>query len=107
MNADDVAGDVGLRKEREPHDMVPMHMRHENVDAVFPRRALPRNQAIAEFAHARPEIADHVLVARTRDLDATRVAAEGAPDGERQLALDEGVDRLGTVQRPAACGDEC
>ena len=98
VDANHVAGDVRRREKREPHDVIPMRMRQENVEARLLRRAMLRDQRVAELAHAGADVAQHILVATRFNLDATRVAAVGAADGERQLIYDEGVDRLGTLR---------
>ena len=102
VNANHVAGNVRRREKREPHDVIPMRMRQENVEARLLRRAMLRDQRVAELAHAGADVAQHILVAARFNLDTTRVAAVGAADGERQFVCDKGVDRLGTVELKTA-----
>src|SRR5258708_1013923 len=106
VNPDHVAGNIGRREKREPHDVVPMRMRQKYVEPRFLRGTMLRDQRVSELAHPRPEIAQHILVATGFDLDAARIAAVGAANREREFIRDEAVDRLGTVELVPALSDQ-
>ncbi len=78
MDADDVAGNVSRREKRKPHDVVPVQMRQEHVEAMLAVGPVFGEQIAPELAHAGAEVAQHVLVAAGRDLDASGVAAKCA-----------------------------
>ena len=102
VDADRVAGDVGGGKEREPHDVVPVNVRHEHVVGGFAARPVLGQHAVAELANPGAEIAQHVFVAAGLDLDAGGVAAKGAGYRERQLAVDKRVDGVRSGQAALA-----
>src|SRR6516165_584627 len=78
VNTNSVAGNISGRKKREPHDVVPMGVRQEHVEAVLASRAMLPQHVVAEFAHAGPEVADHIFVATGNNLYTAGVAAVSA-----------------------------
>ena len=78
VDADAVARNVGRREERQPHDVVPVHVGHEDVIGLRRRRTVARERRLPERAHAAAEIAEHVVGPAGLDLDAGRVAAVGS-----------------------------
>src|SRR6266446_10089735 len=93
MDPNKVARDVGGAKKRKSHDVVPMQVGQEHVEALLGRRAVLGHHMVAEFAHPRAEVADNVLVAAGNELYTAGVTAEGATHGKRQPAVYESVDR--------------
>ena len=77
-NANSVPGNVSGGEKREPHDVVPMSVRQEDVEAVLAPAAMLAQNAIAELAYTAAEIAQYVFIAAGDDLDAAGVAAVGA-----------------------------
>src|SRR5438105_4816003 len=49
VNADHIARDVCRAKEREPHDVVPMHMRQQDVETMRSLRPVLRQYMVAEL----------------------------------------------------------
>ena len=83
VDADARAAHVGRPEKREAHDVVPMHVRHEDVDRGGTAR-LAREHVLAEGARAASHVADEVLLAPGLELHARRMAAEGVAHGEGQ-----------------------
>src|SRR5262249_62184873 len=75
VNADAVAGYVRRSEEREPHDVVPVHVRHEDVVGLRRRRAVAGKRFLAEGTHAGAQIAENIFRTTGFDLDAGAVAA--------------------------------
>jgi hypothetical protein len=63
VDADYVAGNECGGEEREPHDVVPMQMRHEDIKSMLAGGSVAGQQAVAELARARAEIAEYEFVA--------------------------------------------
>ena len=91
VDADAVAGNVRGREERQPHDVIPVHMGHEDVIRLRRLRAVARERRLAERARAAPQVADDVLRLAGLDLDAGRVSAVG-PDFREGEAVDVALD---------------
>ena len=70
VDANAVAGHVGGREERQAHDVVPVHMGHEDVIGLRRRRRDARCAALAERSHAAAEVAQDVIRTAGLDLDA-------------------------------------
>jgi hypothetical protein len=78
VNANAVARNVRGRKKWEPHNVIPMGVRQEYIEAVLASGTMFPEQAGAEFAHSGAKVAQYVFVTAGDDLDAARVAAEGS-----------------------------
>src|SRR6266478_216683 len=98
VDADSVARNVRRREEREPHDVVPVHMREKHIEALRAAWAVLAENLIAKLAQPGAEIAYEILVLAGNDLDAAGVAAKGTADREGQVAVDKAVNRLGGGQ---------
>src|SRR5258708_39040132 len=105
VNADRVAWDIGRGKERKPHDVVPMQVRHEDVVTGLAARSVPGEQMIAELAHPGAQIAQHVFVTTGCDFHTAGVAAVGAADRKRQFAIDKVLNRC-RIRQAASAGSE-
>src|ERR1700719_3299214 len=104
--ANPIAWNVGGGEKREPHDVVPVRVRHKYIEGVFSVGAVLPKYPVAEFAHARAEIADHIFVAAGNDLHTAGIAAERAAYRKWQPAVYEGIDRLLGLERMAASGEQ-
>ena len=98
VDAQAVAGNVGGCKKREPHDVVPMHVRHEDVIRLRRLGAMARQRGFAERSDATAKVAQNVVRFARLDLDARRMAAVGSADVQVQP-----IDVIGDV----AISDEC
>src|SRR5258706_5295343 len=90
VDADLRAGDVRGAEEGETHDVVPVHVGHEDVHRGGLAR-LAGEHVHAERPRAAAHVADVVLVAGQLDLHAGRVAAEGVREREVELLGRVGV----------------
>ena len=91
VDANAVTWNVGWGEEGKPHDVVPMHVGHEDVIGLRRCRAVARHHLLAERPHTRAEVAQHILGAAGFDLDARGVSAVGAGDGQAK-AVDIGTE---------------
>src|SRR5262249_37468500 len=78
VNANAVAGNISGRKKRGSHNVVPVRVRQEYIEAVLASRAMFPQHVAAEFAHAGTEVADHIFVGAGNDLDTAGIAAKSA-----------------------------
>src|SRR5262249_1878393 len=78
IDANAVPGDVSGRKKWEPHDVVPVGMRQEDVEAVLLFAAMLPQHVIADLAYSSAEIAQHIFITAGDELDAAGIAAESA-----------------------------
>src|SRR5260370_25716137 len=76
--ADPITGDVSGGEKREAHDVVPVRVRQKYIESVFAAGTVLPQQPVAEFAHARAKVADHIFVAAGNDLHTAGIAAESA-----------------------------
>jgi hypothetical protein len=79
VDAHAVAGNVRGREERQPHDVVPVHVGHEDVIGLRRLRAVPRDRGLPERARAAPQVADDVFRLARLDLDARPCARRTVP----------------------------
>src|SRR5690606_21730333 len=89
----------GGGEEGEPHEVIPVKVRHEDVDqgrAASP----PRLDVRAEWARTASHVAYEVLIpgARGHHLHAGGMAAEGTAEGSREPVLDECARFLDAVE---------
>ena len=89
VDPDAIARNVRRREKGKAHDVVPVHVGHEDVIRLRRRGAMARERLLAERTHARAEVAQHVLGAAGLDLDAGGVPAV-APGDRQSEAVDEG-----------------
>jgi hypothetical protein len=101
-----VARDVRRREEGEPHDVVPVHVRHEDMVGLRRRRAMPRERLLAERTHAGAQVAQHVVGSAGFDFDAGRVPAVASGNRQAQ-AVDEGCEVGVGGERLAGRGAQC
>ena len=80
-----VAGDVSGAEKRQSHDVVPVHVGHEDVIRLRRRRVVARERRFAERPHAAAEIAQHVIRSAGLDLDARRMTAVSPADGKVEV----------------------
>src|SRR5215471_15024331 len=92
VNADYVARNEGGSEEREAHDVVPVKMRHEDIEAMLAGGTKLGDQAVAEFARSRTQVAQHELVAASNQFHATGIAAVCAGYGKWQLIVNKRID---------------
>ena len=90
IDAEPVAFEIGGGEKRKPHDVVPMHVGHEDVIRLR-RSRVARHGLLAEGAHAAAEVAEDVLGTSRFDLDARAVTAIGAGHGDIE-AVDIGIE---------------
>ena len=90
VNADFRARHVGGTEKRKTHNVVPVHMRHENIHR---RRApvLLGQHMCAERSRATAHIADVVLVASQIEFNARRMTAKSIANGKRQFVSYKGA----------------
>src|SRR5947207_4064576 len=62
VNANAVAGNISGRKKREAHNVVPVGVRQEYIEAMFASRAVLPQHVLAELAHPGAEVADYIFV---------------------------------------------
>ena len=98
VDPDPVARREGRHEERKAHDVIPVHVRHQDVVRLRLGRAVLGHRADGEFASAGAEVAEQVLGPARVDLDAGGVAAEGRRLGEAQLLVAEGRRLLRRVE---------
>ncbi len=96
VDAHAVARQVGRREEREPHDVVPVRVRHEDVVGAGLPGALPQ-RGLAERAQAAAHVAEQVFAGAGVDLHARRMPPEGPRRGEVE-AVDVGGDLPGRLE---------
>src|SRR4051812_15904893 len=74
---------------REAHDMVPVHMRQEEI--IFLRTPIPASpgRIAAHFLQSAAHVADEIGMLAAIDLDAAGCAAIGRSRGEIELVIDE------------------
>ena len=99
MNTDSVPGYVRGRKKREPHDVIPMHMRHKKIIDLWLASAMILHDLLPETAQAGTHIAYRIVFA-IHDLHACSVAAITMPDGKIQLLIDESLDGRFAIELP-------
>ena len=113
VNHDPVTGDIHRCKKREPHDVVPVQVRHKYVISLRRRRSEAGEHVLPERPGAAAHVANDVtarLVIVERDFHTRRVTAKRAGNVKAQLLIDEardgvfGVERL--ADRPGECGQQ-
>ena len=57
MYPNDVPRNIGRREKRKSHDVIPVKMGHEYVEAIFFARSVLRQDAVAKLARSRSHIA--------------------------------------------------
>src|SRR6266850_5229522 len=75
-----VAGHVRGREERETHDVVPMHMGHEDVVGLRRRSPMTRQDGLPEGSHAASEITQDVMRIAGLELDTRRMSSVSPGD---------------------------
>src|SRR5439155_5377924 len=93
-------------KKREAHNVVPVGVRQEYIEAMFASRAVLPQHVVAELAHPGAEVADYIFVVAGTDLHTAGIAAEGAAYRKWQSAVDKGIDRLLGFERVPASGEQ-
>src|SRR5678816_3999705 len=92
MNAYSIAGKVSRWKKWKAHDVVPMHMGHEEIIDLRLPPSMLRQCLFAEAAQSRAHVAECVMIAAT-DFDTGGIAAVAAAHGKLQFRIDESVER--------------
>ncbi len=100
VDVDAVARNVGRSEEREPHDVVPVHVRHEDVIRLRRFGAMTRHRLLAEGPHARTQVAQHVIGTPGFQFDAGSMSAV-APSNREAHAVDVGGDFIVRCEVPA------
>ena len=78
VDAQAIARNVRGREERQPHDVVPVHMGDEDVIRLRRRRTVARKRGLTERTHAAAE----VELLNTGDAVAEFLVLQGRPIGE-------------------------
>ena len=84
VDADAIARPIRRREERESHDVVPVHVGHEDMERLRRGGTVTGDDALAERTHAGSQVAEDEIRTAGDDLDAGTVAAEGAGHGKTQ-----------------------
>ena len=84
VDHDPVSGNEGRHEERQPHDVVPVQVRQEDVEGLRGALALRRG-GLTERPQAAAHVADEVVGAAGFELDARAVSAVGAGHRKRQI----------------------
>src|SRR5438309_266422 len=92
MDANRIARNIGRWKEGEPHDVIPMHVRHEKIIHLGFPRAVLTHDLLSETAQPRAHITHHVLSA-THDVHTRGVATVAVPDRESEFLVHEALER--------------
>ena len=104
-----VAGDVGRREERQPHDVVPVHVRHEHVvslRAAGRGAPAPPGRTAARRCRGRRS-RTRARRSRSRRTTCGRRTCPPSANGERvDVALDLGLVAERAARRGAQRGDE-
>ena len=103
MDNDGRAGIEGRREIRQAHDVVPMHVGHEEVEDPGMALGAAAIGAMAEIPKARSHVADKEGVVPRFDLDAGGCAAVAAIGREVEIRAGE-FRRLGLIAERAATG---
>ena len=106
VDPDAVPGDVSRPKERESHDVVPVHMGEKDVERVGACGAVLGKHVGPEGANPAPEIAQDILAGSGLDLHTRGIPTKGVGGGELQLALDEGAGLFGGIDPPPRSAHE-
>jgi hypothetical protein len=93
MDANRIAWNVGGWKKGEPHNVIPMHMGHEEVIDLGRAWAVLTHDLLPKAAQPRAHITDHVRRA-TNEFHTCRVATIAMPCWEIELFVDETLDLL-------------
>src|SRR5262245_52057157 len=91
---------VSRRKKREPHDVIPMHMRHKKIIELGFTRAVILHHLLPQTAQAGTHIT-HRVVLVMHYFHARSIAAITMPDRKIQLPIDEPVDSRLAIELPA------
>ena len=104
VDANFCAGNVGGTEEREPHDVIPVHVRHKNIYCCG-TSLLARQHMCAKWPRTAPHIADVILVAAQVEFDTGCVSAKCALDRKPELVAGERAGFFGR-RKTAARGFE-
>src|SRR5215510_3221357 len=78
IDTNGIAWNVGGREKGEPHDVIPMHMGHEEVIDLRGAWAVLAHDLLPKAAQTRAHVADHVLCA-ANEFHTRRVATIAMP----------------------------
>src|SRR5215470_17420221 len=102
MNTNGIPWNIGRREKGQPHDVVPMQVRHKKVIHLWLAGTVFVYDLLPQAAQSRAHVTYHV-VATADNLDTGRVATVTLADGKSQFRVDEALQRCLTRKTPAIC----